>query len=265
MTTEALLLPADIPWQRLAYAADMMDSNFGDIALPPKWRSSLAVYCYAVPIELTEESYPEGRIVYLRLTCSLTGWNPGEDFLYPDTIAEIPDDLDDLQMATWQAIAASGWAQTYWPCLGAIAQIAVYPGAGDQGDPDDYPFIFDFEPKKRELYETRTDSGEMLSGSAEQLSVQKGTTTLDASEKSQIGSAHVGFSVSGIGIGAGYQYSTTKSSSTQRSENVNSDASQERRETTSHSTTVSQMYQLFNGYHLGTNRAQFVMPPRPHT
>jgi hypothetical protein len=43
------------------------------------------------------------------------------------------------------------------------------------------------------------------------------------------------------------------------------DTSREDRETKSFTTTFSQMYQLFNGYHLGTNRALFVIAPRPRT
>jgi hypothetical protein len=50
--------------------------------------------------------------------------------------------------------------------------------------------------------------------------------------------------------------------------NVNqktTDTSREARETLSRTTQSSQMYQLFNGYHLGSNRALFVVAPRPHT
>jgi hypothetical protein len=43
------------------------------------------------------------------------------------------------------------------------------------------------------------------------------------------------------------------------------DTSREARETLSRTTQSSQMYQLFNGYHLGSNRALFVIAPRPHT
>jgi len=65
MTTQTLTVPLDITWQRLGYSRDMIDTNFGDINLPPKWRSSLAVYSYVVPEEQTAESYPDSRIGYL--------------------------------------------------------------------------------------------------------------------------------------------------------------------------------------------------------
>jgi hypothetical protein len=44
MTIQSLTPPKDITWKRLAYSRDMIDTNFGDLAFPPKWRSSLAVY-----------------------------------------------------------------------------------------------------------------------------------------------------------------------------------------------------------------------------
>jgi hypothetical protein len=42
------------------------------------------------------------------------------------------------------------------------------------------------------------------------------------------------------------------------------DSSTERRETAGRSTQLSQMYQLFNAYHVGTNRAVFLSFPRPN-
>jgi hypothetical protein len=42
------------------------------------------------------------------------------------------------------------------------------------------------------------------------------------------------------------------------------DASREKRETQSFTTQLSQLYNLFDSYHLGTNRAVFFFQPRPH-
>jgi hypothetical protein len=56
VSSPALALPLDITWRRLAFSRDMVDTNFGDLVLPPKWRSSMAVYQYGVPEEQTAES-----------------------------------------------------------------------------------------------------------------------------------------------------------------------------------------------------------------
>jgi hypothetical protein len=163
MVTQLLNPPVDITWRRLAYSRDMVDTNFGDLTLPPKWRSSLVVYQYVVPEEQTAESYPTSRIVYLSVSCSVTGWNPNEEIRGAVDLEEAGDQLDDLQRSTWQAIRGEGWAAQYWPCLGAIVQVAVYPSPEDgEVGTDDFPFILNVEPKKRELYETRSETGEFL-------------------------------------------------------------------------------------------------------
>ena len=59
MSIQTLAPPMDITWTRMAFARDMIDTKFGDLAFGPKWRSSLAVYYYIVPDEETADSYPE--------------------------------------------------------------------------------------------------------------------------------------------------------------------------------------------------------------
>ena len=186
MATQSLNLPLDITWQRLAYSRDMVDTSFDLSSLPPKWRSSMAVYSYVVPEEQTIESYPDSRIIYLKLSCSITGFNISEDLVDPKEVDATGDSLDDLQSSSWEAVQSEGWANQYWGCHGAIAQIAVYPSAEDDVGPDDFPFIQDFEPKKRELFETRSESGEYLSGTSENINVLKGTTTTQNTEKARI-------------------------------------------------------------------------------
>jgi hypothetical protein len=231
----------------------MVDTNFGDLVFGPKWRSSLAVSYYVVPPDQTADGYPNSRIVYVKLSASITGYNPSEDLRAARTAAEAPGTLDDLQRTLWDVIISSGWAATYWPCLGAILQFAVYPNNASGVEPDDYPFIMDFEPKKRELYEQVTQGSEFLAGSAEKLSTTKGSTNTQSVD------------VSGGGSFLGIGLSASAGASWQQVDSRTTDTSRENRETQSYSTSFSQMYQLFNGYHLGTNRALFVVAPRPHT
>lgn len=253
MAIQSLTPPQDITWTRLAFSRDMIDTNFGDFAFSPKWRSSLAVYFYVVPEEETADAYPNSRILYLKLTCSVTGFNPSEGLRAVKKAAEEAGTLDDLQRTLWEVIISSGWASKYWACLGAIMQIAVYPNNAAGVAVDDYPYIMDFEPKKRELFEQVTDGGEVLLGSSEKLSVTKGSTN------TQSVAVKAGGSILGIGAEA------SAGATWQQVDNRTTDTSRESRETLSHSTSFSQMHQLFNGYHLGTNRALFVVAPRPHT
>lgn len=256
MTIQTLAPPVDITWTRMAFSRDMVDTNFGDFTFGPKWRSSLAVYYYIVPEEDTADDYPNSRIVYLKFTCSTTGYNPSETLAGARQIAEDSGALDDLQRSTWDVIAGSGWSAKYWPCLGAIMQLAVYPSGADHVGPDDYPFILDFEPKKREMFEAVTEGSEFLSGSSDKTEITKGTTSVNALE---VG-ASAGFSIGGFGAGGSVTHTSTDTTINQNT----TDTSREARETLSHTTQSSQMYQLFNGYHLGSNRALFVVAPRPH-
>jgi hypothetical protein len=257
MSIQALTPPQDITWTRLAFSRDMIDTNFGDLAFSPKWRSSLAVYYYIVPVEETADAYANSRIVYLKLTCSITGFNPSEGLRNAKKAAEERGTLDDLQRTLWETIIASGWASKYWPCLGAILQIAVYPNNPTGVAPDDYPYILDFEPKKREMFEAVTEGSEFLSGTSDKISITKGSTSVTGMEYG----ASLGFSFKGVGAGA----SITKTTSDTTVNQNTTDTSKEARETLSRTTSSSQMYQLFNGYHLGTNRALFLVAPRPHT
>lgn len=257
MSIQALGPPLDITWTRMAFSRDMIDTNFGDFTFGPKWRSSLAVYYYTVPDEETADDYPNSRIVYLKLTCSITGFNPSEGLADAKKIAQDSGALDDLQISMWEVITGSGWSAKYWPCLGAIMQLAIYPNGGDNVGPDDYPYILDFEPKKREMYESVTEGSEFLSGSADKTEITKGSTSVSGLE---IGGS-AGFSIAGFGASGSVTHTSSDTTIDQRT----TDTSREARETFSRTTQSSQMYQLFNGYHLGSNRALFVVAPRPHT
>lgn len=257
VSVQSLTPPLDITWTRMAFSRDMIDTNFGDATFGPKWRSSLAVYYYVVPEEETADDYPNSRIVYLKLTCSITGFNPSEGLANAKQVAEESGALDDLQRSTWEVIAASSWSAKYWPCLGAIMQLAVYPNGGGDVGPDDYPYILDFEPKKREMYESVSVGAEFLSGSQDKTEITKGSTSVSGLE---IGGS-AGFSIGGFGASGSVKHTSSDTNINQKT----TDTSREARETLSRTTQSSQMYQLFNGYHLGSNRALFVVAPRPHT
>src|SRR5262249_38368903 len=58
--------------------------------------------------------------------------------------------------------------------------------AGSPVELQDYPYIMDFEPKKRELYEAVTQTGESVSQSASNLNVRKGATDTSSQENYNI-------------------------------------------------------------------------------
>lgn len=166
--------------------------------------------------------------------------------------------------------------KSFRPCHGAMLQMVVLPGPNDGSVTfPNYPYITAFEPKKRELFETVTESGETLSGSSSNLNVKKGATSTNQLEEADIitgesFSAGANLTVKGTGGGVNASYSKSGEQGTRTkagTENVNittADASREKRETQSSTTSLSQVYTQLQSYHLGTNRALFLMSPRPH-
>ncbi len=78
----------------------------------------------------------------------------------------------------------------------------------------------------------------------------------------------------GLGLSAGVSYGAASAtgsltdswgSSSSDTSATQIDQSRERRETQGSTTSITQQYNLLTGYHVGTNRATFLMLPRPHT
>jgi hypothetical protein len=134
-------------------------------------------------------------------------------------------------------------------------------------DQANYPHIIDFEPKKRDLYEGVTEVGEILTASNQSISTGKSFTQTKSSEtgihnESEFqDTSFLGTERSVNRSGSTHSWGQTGSDSS----TIQIDGSRERRELESTTTSLTQMYNLLIGYHAGTNRAVFLMLPRPHT
>jgi hypothetical protein len=261
MTIAGLSLPLQVPWERLCVSPDMIEPDVCGTDHLPKWRSSLAVWSYVPEVEY--QIYPGRKIVYLKVTATITGYQPRER------------DLEGrFNGPPVSKINVDSILDTFLPCNGAILQVTVGPQTGDVPLVD-YPYFMDFQPKKRELYEMATDTSERSSRSLEETKVGKASGTAHSQEILDVdqggsSSSSVNASVAGYGFGAGDsgsakgQWGSKNLSSDQLSLTRSSDESRDRRETQSHTTQLSQMYNLLDSYHVGTNRAVFSISPRPH-
>jgi len=251
-----LSLPTTIPWERICVSEDMLDPIPCDAELPPKWQSSIAAFKYDPADEY--QPYEKHLISFIKLIVTITPYAP--EIKIENYSKYVPPVLiNDLEEA--------------FPCYGALLQVSVFPKKEDNKkySKSNYPYFIDFEPKKRELYELVTDTGEILSGSSTTLSVGKSSTTTDSTENYNLDTGwnfgiQGGYKGTGGGVSVGKteQVGTISSSGLQRSDIRTSEESTERRERHSHTTQLSQMYNLFQAFHLGTNRALFLMEPRPH-
>jgi hypothetical protein len=257
-----LNLPQDIPWKRICVTRDMIDRIVCDVNLPAKWQTSLAVFEYVPEEEF--QLYPDYNITYLKVTATITGYQPLSEEIQGDI------DWDDVNVETIEGLTEL--LQSYHPCHGAILQVVVGPERRHELPAEQYPFFLDFEPKKRELYEMATDTNERSSRSLEAVSLGKSGGSTQSTEVLDVdmgGSTSGGLQIPDVG---GFTFSSssngqwgTKSLNTQQSQwNRTTDVGQEKRESHSFSTQISQMYHLLDSYHLGTNRAVFFVQPRPH-
>lgn len=280
MSNFKLNLPTDIPWERICVTEDMIDRVVCDERLPSKWQSSLAVFKYVPEDEC--QLLPNYNITYLKVTATITGYQPLDK--------EIQGNID------WHGVNVStipglkDLLNSYNPCHGAILQVVVGPPPTPQQKPPithhveepqidiplkDYPFFLDFEPKKRELYELATDTKEKQSRSIESLNITKSggsTQSMEVLDVDMGGSVGFGMQGSYAGTGGGFnvssssqgQWGTKRLNAEESMSSRSTDVGQEKRESFSFSTQLSQMYHLLDSYHLGTNRVVFFIQPRPH-
>jgi hypothetical protein len=260
MALNTLALPVDIPWQRICVSPDMVDRTVCNRQFPHRWRSSLAVFAYEPPEE--NQVYEEMLATYLKVTATITGFQADSNevgiknrqihhhWLTPEAIANYEDAVGQ-----------------YYGCYGAILEVAIGPNVSQQElqqiPAQQFPYFIDFQPKKRELYEIVSETGEVMSRTLEGVTVQKGTTATQSHETLDIltGGAGGAFTVEGSATG---QWGTRAITGLDYTDMRTTDDSRERRETQSHTTQYSQMYHQFTAYHLGTNRAIFYVLPRPH-
>jgi hypothetical protein len=249
---EPLLPPVNsINWKLIDATESMMDRGFCDKKAPLLWRSSIAIYAFEPDQEELEESLCGDRLTYLKATVSITGYQP--DPLSADESLDVFGEIAELT------------GTEYLGCYGALVNVSVFPPQSFEEDLSLYPRIIDFEPKQRDLMETRTDTGEVLIGSSTSVQVDKSASQTFGRET---GASHTGKYTSPESAYGKWEASHTFSgkwtNSTEESYNVNVDGAQDRRERFSHETTISQLYNVLTGYHAGTNRAAFLMLARPH-
>lgn len=166
MSNFKLNLPTDIPWKRICVSKDMIDPKICDARRPKRWNSSIAIFQYQ-----PEEEYQttEGMLItYLKIACSITGYQAG-----PDEIGLHRGGFDNFWKENGEVLKDT--IMDYYPCYGAILEVAVAPKKKDT-PLNKYPYFSDFEPKKRELYEIATETGEVMSRSLKNLSVGKGSS-----------------------------------------------------------------------------------------
>ncbi len=229
MGNTLLSLPIDVCWKRLAISQQMYAPSI-DTPLPPKWESSVAVYAYE-PAPDPALDDPTERTTFLKIVTTVTGFEP-IDFSY-----QFPYIVNPI----------------YFPAYSALIQLAVFPYGANPDSAigewpiDEYPYVADCQPQKRELIETTTEGGEIVTQSATDANIRKSMTNTSKQE-----------------LSTGYYDRATLGTQGELQDIRTTDALQESRQTNSYSTQISQLYHLLDSYHTGTNRVIFFVNARPH-
>lgn len=256
-------LPSNIPWQHIGVVQDMMDDKFCNNKFPYTWRSSLAIFAH----EPKSDELPEdfcGKLTYIKVCATITGYQPTDEEIeaayddiitFPNTPTE--EDIEHL-------------FDDYFGCYGALLNVSVHPNSKSVWKLQDYPKIHGFEPKNRELIQTSTESGSILTKSGGTVATDQSLSSTKTSNVGFTGKSsatisakvpNTPFDISGT---SEKEANVSWSNSLEDTASTSTTNSIERQETQGSTTNISQLYNLLSGYHCGTNRAAFLMLARPH-
>jgi hypothetical protein len=265
MSLQDISLPIDVPWNLIATSNDML-ARHGNQFPNAMWKSSLAVFAFNPDLADLPETFVDRELTFLKVVCSITSYSPCVKLPpRPHDPGELNVNLNAWQKQVDELKKLEG---TTFPCSGALAQVAIYPKQGDIFDVSKLAYFAAFEPKKRELIEVVTESGESMTQSKSTTNIRKGITSTDSTEDKNIftgANVGAGFEGAKVDVGIHGEWGTIKHSGSEQTDMTTHDASRDVREGASHTTSLSQLYHLLNSYHLGTNRAIFFIQPRPHT
>lgn len=265
--------PSDVPWTLIAASPDMMGTQFC-AELPTQqwygWRSSLAIFAYEPELISLPSVLCNQRVTFLRVTANITGYQPSAEETRQGYTAFSdlpPDQLDNL-------------LGQYFSCTGALLSVSVFPGPDAQGntssDITHYPHIIEFEPKTRDYVQSTTQDGEILTASSSDIKIGRGQSVTDTTETGVSASTKITLPLGGGSISAGGVKGTAPSGSaelsgsltrkwgdtTQDTFSTTADASTQLQQKYGTTTKLSQLYHMLTGYHVGTNRAIFLMLSR---
>jgi hypothetical protein len=117
MSTFSLDLPVDVPWKIIAASPDMMDTTVCNKKFPFAWRSSLAISVFEPKIEDLPDRLCDQRLTLMKITCSITGYQPSKTETTQGYVefSDVPADVLDSLLAE------------YYGCYGVLLNAAVFP------------------------------------------------------------------------------------------------------------------------------------------
>jgi hypothetical protein len=239
MAEEDLPLPLEIPW-RLGSTTQPLVAGAPD-------QTSISLFFHEPKDEVLTSKVPDARLIYLKFTVSVSP-------------ASFPSDRSQV---------AATFLGEGIPCFHLLLDLRARNGAGDLGTIR--PYFHAAAPLYRRMIQTGVIGGESYEGEADGQFMGKSGSQMYETQSTQSKTFSAGGGVS-FGIGpfsiGGSARSTTTDVTSDRSvsqvlDTTTREASQERRELASHTTSVENLLTLLNTKSVGTPYLSFSLAPQP--
>jgi len=236
---EALPPPIEIPWQ--------LASTTQPLAAGDPDETTISLFIFEPDDEELTSLFPDERLVFLKFTTSIS------PAAFPAGIPPVPG-------------AALGEGV---PCFHVLLDLKVRRSGGDPGTIR--PYFHAAAPLYRRTIQSGVVGHEVVEGESDEQFVGKSGSQLYESSSTRAATTSMGANASlGIGsfsIGGSVRSTTTdvrgERAVSQVVDTTSRDASQERRELTSHHTKVENVLTLLNAKYVGTPHLRFSLSPRP--
>ena len=254
-----LELPIEIPWQQIGSSEELKKGSYD---FTNTQTSSVSIFSYVPKSAYIEENYPDEDLVYFKISVSLS-----------PVVPRSTNGLDN------RATLAARLMDSSYPIRVAVLDLNIRPRTFPISRVQTKPYFISAAPLRREIIESGVIGNDIFESGSSALSIGKSGTQMHESFAStvdtQTSKTSVGGGIAGIippiGFALGGSYSNTSTntdiSGVRETKEVidttQRDASQERRELTSHMTSVTNILSLLTTKHVGTPFLKFTMRPRP--
>ncbi len=236
MADPTLPLPLEIPWQ---LASTTQPLNAGD---PDQ--TAISLFYYEPDDETLTSEFPDQRIVFLKFTTTVS----------PATIPFAPP----------VSLLGEGV-----PCFHVLLDLKIRRRSGELGTIR--PYFHAAAPMHRTMLQTGVVGAEAFEGESDQQSMGRSGSQMNeaSSTRARTTSASIGggFGIGGFSVGGSVSSTNTSVSGSrsvsQQIDTTQRQASEERRELTSHRTNVENVLTLLNAKYVGTPYLTFSLAPQP--
>jgi hypothetical protein len=233
------LPPIEIPWK---LAATTQPLSAGEPA-----QTALSLFFFEPDDATLIGKFPDEKIVFVKFTASISP-------------ASFPPELS--------RVAATFLGEGI-PCMHVLLDLKIRNSAGDVGTIR--PYFHAAAPLSRQMVQTGVVGADIYEGEADGVSIGKSGSQLNESLRSHSNTvsagASAGLSLGPLSFGGSVRSTTTDVASdravSQVVDTTNRDASEERRELTSHTTRVENIISLLSAKYVGTPHLSFSVSPQP--